>query len=49
MWLQQDSKQFTDKYEKWLLLFTELNPATFLRREMKIPIFIGKVHNHKGR
>lgn len=49
MWLQQDSMQFTDKYEKWLLCFTEWNPATFLRREMNTPTFIGKEHTCKER
>lgn len=49
MWLQQDSMQFTDKYEKWLLLFTELNPAEFQRREMKTPMFVCKEHNHLER
>lgn len=33
--------QFMDKYEKWLS-FTELNPATFQWREMKILMFIRK-------
>lgn len=40
--------QFTDKYEKWLLLlFTELNPAAYQRREMKTPMFVCKEHNFK--
>lgn len=41
--------QFTDKYDKLLLLlFAELNPAAYQRREMKTPMFVFKEHNFKN-